>query len=101
MVKEAKTSFRIQEEIWKRFEKHIFLLRYGGKEKDRQDWLVEAIEEKLAKQEYSDMKDRLSEIEKKMTLSLDEKLHKKLNKQTELGRRAQGSYSKKQLIAEA
>ena len=95
------TSFSVQESLWKKFEKHIFLLKYIGGEKTKQNWMIDAVEEKLSKKEYEDLKTLLEEPEKRMTIFLDEDLNERLEKQIELARKVQGSYSKKQLIIEA
>ena len=98
---ETHTSLSLQESLWKKFEKHIFFLRYIGEEKTKHDWITEAIEEKLSKKEYADLKDLLEEAEKRLTISLDDELNERLEDQIELSRKVQGSYSKKQLIIEA
>ena len=102
MSEEAtQTSFIVQEALWKKFEKHIFLLKYIGKEKTKQSWLMEAVEEKLSKEEYADLKKILEEPERRMAIFLNDALREKIDKQIELARRVKGSYSKKQLITEA
>ena len=95
------TSFCIQESLWKKFEKHIFFLKYIGEEKTKQNWMIEAIKEKLSKGEYADLKAILEETEKRMTIFLEDKLNERIEKQIELARKVKGSYSKKQLITEA
>ena len=46
------TSFRVGEELWKRMEKHLFLLKHVKNErKTKQGWIVEALCEKIEREE--------------------------------------------------
>jgi hypothetical protein len=81
-----------------KLDQHIFLLKKLFKTgKTKRDWLTEAIEEKLAREEPK----RVVDKEKRVGLRLDLMTNKKLEERVEMIRRFRYSYSKKQWIVDA
>jgi len=78
-------------------DRHLSIL--NGIRKDRQsknDWIIEALQDKLAEPEV-----KISEKRKILNIRLDEELHSEIEKAIDRLKKPHGSFTKRQLVAEA
>lgn len=93
-------GIRLSEHLFEKLEKHVMLLRHlDGSTMSKHAWIIQAIQDKLDKEE--DL--RLSSIpkERSMSIRLPEKLAEQLDKQVDIIGNFRVSFSKKKYIVEA
>lgn len=93
-------SIRIGERLYKRINKHVQLLKHLKKTQNKQDWIEQAILEKLAKEEEGDISESVSP-EKHLSFKIQSQIDAKIENRVEFIKKIRGSFSKKQWILEA
>lgn len=93
-------SLFIPPNLFQRIDKHISYLKHqDNHSQSKQRWIVEAIKEKLKKENKQPPREILKE--KKVSLRLDIHLHRKLEKHLLDFKKGDGKISKKQWLVEA
>lgn len=91
-------SVEIADHLHDRLSKHLRLLSNLGY-RSRQQWVLDALNEKLKKEEAAGV-EAISK-ERRLHLKLDEKIHQELDKRVEIRKKVRRSYSKKQWLVDA
>ena len=97
-VKDMGYTVSVSPHIFNRLEQHIlFVKRLSNRNETRQNWVLEAIRDKLTRD------DRSQDVPKecRLNLKIDETTATKLFKRVELIKKFRTSYSKKQWILDA
>jgi hypothetical protein len=93
-------SFRIYEDLYNRFNKHIHLLkRLDNSSISKQSWITEAIKEKLEQEKQSSPESLARD--KHISFRVEKQLSKSIEKSVETIRMFRRSFSKKQWFVEA
>ena len=93
-------TLTIDEKLYNTLDNHIRILKQTqGSSKNKKQWMLAALEEKLAREKpvnYSNIPK-----EKKMGIKMDTSLHQQLDDRIAMIRRFRSSYNKKQWVLEA
>jgi hypothetical protein len=93
-------SFKVDEKLAIKIDKHLHLLRYlNHNKKSKQQWLNEALVEKAAN-EKGVLPDILTK-EKQLTVRIDAPLNKKIQKKVDLIKSFKSGFTKKSWVIEA
>lgn len=93
-------SLSIGENLWNRIDKHINLLKHlDNKSISKQNWVKEALEERLALSEKADF-DKIPKA-KHMNFKINESLNFKIEQEVKVIKKLRKSYSKKKWIVDA
>lgn len=95
--KRIEYTVRIGNHLYQRITRHLLLLKHLKSSESKQKWIQEAIQEKLAADEQTEVQDR----DRYLHLSLNEKIWKDLEKRIDHLRTIRISVSKKVFIEEA
>ncbi len=93
-------SLRLGRHLFEKLNKHVTLLKLiEGKRKTKQEWIAEAIREKLERE--PDPEHCASYTPKVITIRLDEDTDRSLESKVDMLKRMHGNFSKRQLLVEA
>jgi|GEM_PF-3076495 len=91
-------NVKISSNLDKRIKQHLLKRKaFPGMKGTKQDWLLQAVKDKLQKLERSEE----IPIEKSITLYFDQNTLEQINDHVDLNKRLKHNYSKKKLIIEA